>query len=162
MPTIRLETQIYAPIQYCFDLARDVDVHRESAMQTHERAVAGITTGLLEQGDVVTWEGTHFGMRQHLTVRITEFEKPRRFVDEMVRGAFRELRHVHDFSSCQGGTIMIDTFEFKSPFGYLGSLFDALVLTRYFRTFLYRRNMYLKEVAEKKHLASTQGVIDHA
>jgi ligand-binding SRPBCC domain-containing protein len=148
MPTIRLTTEIKAPVARCFDLARSVEVHCASAAANRERAVAGVTTGLLGYGDCVTWEATHFGLRQRLTVTITEFAPPHRFVDELVRGAFHDLRHVHEFRPVGAGTRMVDVFSFHSPLGVLGQLVDALVLARYMRAFLYRRNQHLKEVAE--------------
>jgi hypothetical protein len=55
MPTIVVETRIAAPVERCFDLARDVDVHLRTAASTGERAVGGKTSGLLELGDVVTF-----------------------------------------------------------------------------------------------------------
>src|SRR5580700_11093177 len=89
MPLIRLTTLIHAPASVCFDLARSVDAHVASAAGTGERAIDGVTTGLMTLGDEVTWEATHFGVRQRLRVRITELDPPRRFTDEMVRGEFR-------------------------------------------------------------------------
>jgi len=151
VPTIRLVTQINAPVERCFDLARSVDAHTSSTVRTRERAIGGVTTGLLSRGDVVTWEAVHFGVRQRLTVRITELDRPHLFVDELVRGAFRELRHVHEFVERDGGTRMVDTFAFASPFGPVGRLVNALVLTRYMRAFLRERNTYLKRVAEAGH-----------
>lgn len=151
MPTIRLVTQINAPVERCFDLARSVDAHTDSTVRTQERAIGSVTAGLLARGDVVTWEAVPFGVRQRLTVRITELDRPHRFVDELVRGAFRELRHVHEFVERDGGTRMVDTFAFASPFGPVGRLVHALVLTRYMRAFLRERNTYLKRVAEAGH-----------
>lgn len=98
MTTIVVETRINAPIELCFDLARDVEMHLKTAAATGERAVAGRTSGLLELGDVVTFEGVHFGIRQRLTAKIVELDRPRRFVDEMVSGAFASMRHVHEFT----------------------------------------------------------------
>ena len=60
MATIRLETLIPAPIERCFDLARDIDLHVRSTAHTREVAVAGVRTGLIGPGDEVTWEGIHF------------------------------------------------------------------------------------------------------
>jgi ligand-binding SRPBCC domain-containing protein len=148
MPLIRLETSLHAPVERCFDLSRSVDLHRDSVAHTHERAVAGITTGLLELGDTVTWEAVHFGIKQRLTVKITEFERPSRFTDEMIQGAFQELKHVHEFLPQADGTLMIDRFLFRSPLGPLGWLADTLVLTRYLRGFLRTRNSYIKHLAE--------------
>jgi ligand-binding SRPBCC domain-containing protein len=148
MPTIRLTTLIRAPREVCFDLARSVDAHVASTTGTGERAVAGITQGLLTLGDEVTWEATHFGMRQRLRVRITELEPPRRFTDEMVQGAFRSLRHVHEFEATGEGTRMSDAFDYRLPLGALGWLADALAVRRHMTRFLVRRNATLKALAE--------------
>jgi len=57
MPTLSLETLINAPRERVFDLARDVDRHTET-MGHSEEAVAGTTSGYLEEGDTVTWHDT--------------------------------------------------------------------------------------------------------
>lgn len=148
MATIWLETQIDASIERCFDLARNIDIHRQSAVQTKERAIAGVTTGLIGPGDIVTWEAVHFGIRQRLTVRITEFARPHYFVDEIVQGIFKELKHIHRFTSFNGGTQMVDIFHYRSPLGVIGKIADSLFLEGYMRSFLYQRNLHLKKIAE--------------
>ena len=67
LPTIRLETVMRAPIARCFDLARSIDLHIVSTAQTGERAVGGVTTGLIGPGEHVTWRAKHFGVWQELT-----------------------------------------------------------------------------------------------
>jgi ligand-binding SRPBCC domain-containing protein len=148
VPVIVLSTRVAAPPSRCFDLARDVDLHQRSTAASRERAVDGVTSGLLGPGDEVTWEATHFGVRQRLTSRITEFDPPSRFVDEMVRGAFRRFRHEHQFLAAEGGTEMVDIFDYMSPLGPLGSVADHLFLRRYMTRLLRERNAYLKHVAE--------------
>jgi ligand-binding SRPBCC domain-containing protein len=148
MPVIVLRTRVAAPPSRCFDLARDVELHQRSTAASRERAVAGVTSGLLGLGDEVTWEATHFGIRQRLTSRISEFDPPNRFVDEMVRGAFARFRHEHQFLAVEGGTEMVDIFDYTSPLGPLGRLGDGLFLRRYMTTLLHERNAYLKRVAE--------------
>ena len=148
MPVIVLRTRVAAPPSRCFDLARDVDLHERSTAASRERAVAGVTSGLLGPGDEVTWEATHFGVRQRLTSRMTEFDPPHRFVDEMVRGAFRRFRHEHQFRAVEDGTEMVDIFDYTSPLGPLGKLADLLFLRRYMTRSLRDRNAYLKREAE--------------
>jgi len=148
VPVIVLRTPVAAPPSRCFDMARDVDLHLRSTAASRERAVGGVTSGLLGPGDEVTWEATHFGVRQRLTSRITEFDPPRRFVDEMVRGAFQRFRHEHQFRAVEGGTEMVDIFDYTSPLGSLGLLADRLFLRRYMSRLLRDRNAYLKRVAE--------------
>jgi ligand-binding SRPBCC domain-containing protein len=150
MSIIHLETQINAPAIECFDLARSVDAHVGSATQTRERAIDGVTSGMMSLNDVVTWEAVHFGVKQRLTVKITEFESPFRFVDVQVQGTFHTLKHIHEFIPNKNGTLMKDTFEFRSPFGLVGRLLDKLFLEAYLRNFLIRRNAYLKQAAESR------------
>jgi hypothetical protein len=95
MPIISIVTRIAASIEVCFDLARSIDVHIESTVGTDEKAVAGVTSGLIDLGQEVTWEATHFGVRQRLTSRITAFDRPGHFRDSQVRGPFRRFDHDH-------------------------------------------------------------------
>lgn len=150
MPVIKLETFIRAPVEVCFDLARDVEVHMASTAETGERAVAGVRSGVLKLNDEVTWEAKHLGVRQRLTSRIVALERPRMFVDEMQRGAFKSLRHLHLFEPVDGGTLMKDELAFASPLGIFGRITDALFLEGYMRRFLIKHNEYLKRFAEEK------------
>ncbi|WP_040680388.1 SRPBCC family protein [Niabella aurantiaca] len=131
MPVIELRTYIGADIETCFDLARSIDLHSFSTAQTKEKAIAGKTTGLIGEGETVTWQATHFGVRQKLTSKITVYQRPFHFRDEQVRGAFKFIKHDHYFSSIEGGTLMKDLFCFQSPLGLLGRLVDAMIMKRY-------------------------------
>ena len=148
MPTIRLETSIEASLERCFDLSLSVDLHRNSVAHTHERPVAGVTSGVMKLGDTVTWEAVHFGVKQHLTTKISAYERPYRFTDIMIRGAFQDMLHLHEFIPQPPGTLMIDLFTFHAPLGILGRLAETLILTRYMKNLLLIRNRYLKQVAE--------------
>ena len=148
MSIISVEIDIDAPPAVCFDMARSVDAHIESARTTGERAVAGVTSGMLNLGDDVTWRARHFGVTQDLTSRIVAFDRPHHFRDEMVRGAFRRLVHDHYFEPVPGGTRMRDVFDFTAPLGPLGTLVDRLILSAYLRRFLENRAQALKQLAE--------------
>ncbi|TLS35321.1 SRPBCC family protein [Pseudalkalibacillus caeni] len=150
MPIIKNEIYIEAPASVCFDLARNVEVHTETTSKTRERAIDGVTGGLMEYGDAVTWEATHFGIRQKLTARIIEMEKPYKFTDVMVKGAFHSFTHTHEFIESGTGTIMKDTFDYKSPFGILGNFIDTLFLEKYMQRFIENRAKELKRLAEKR------------
>lgn len=148
MPRIFLETFINASPETCFDLMRDIRIHTQTTSQTDEKAVAGVTDGKIGLGQTVTFEGTHFGMRQRLTVKVTEFDRPRLFVDEMVEGRFKTFKHIHEFTPQDGGTLMRDTLEWTSPFGFLGRIVDTLI-ERHLRVLVGKRNRKLKEIAEE-------------
>ena len=148
MPTIELATSIAAPIERVFDLARSIDLHTNSTSSTGERAVAGVTSGLIGPGQEVTWRARHFGVGQSLTVRVTVFERPTHFADAMLRGAFHSMEHHHYFEQSGSGTTMRDVFSFQSPLGILGRIADSLFLTRYMKSFLIERNRVIKATAE--------------
>lgn len=148
MPTIVVETRIDVPVEVCFDLARDIGLHCRTAARTQERAIDGVTSGLIGLGETVTFEGVHLGIRQRLTARIVELDRPHRFVDEMIRGPFRSLRHIHEFAPFGTGTLMRDTLMWVSPLDILGALADRLFLERHMRDFVTDRNARFKEIVE--------------
>lgn len=150
MPIIKHDIYIDAPINVCFDFARNVEVHTETTKKTKEKAIDGVTVGLMENGDTVTWEATHLGVRQKLTAKIIEMEKPYKFSDVMVKGIFHSFTHTHEFLESGTGTIMKDTFSYKSPFGILGKIADRLFLEKYMRNFIVNRAKELKKIAEKE------------
>lgn len=149
MPVIKHKVFIQAPIEICFDLARNVDVHIETSKRTKEKAISGVTSGLLEKGDTVTWQAVHLGVNQKLTAKVTEMTRPTIFVDVMVKGAFHSFTHTHQFIAKENGTMMIDTFEYKSPFGLVGKIADKLFLEKYMSNFINSRATALKEMSEK-------------
>jgi len=157
MTVITLETAIDAPCERVFDLARSIDAHQDTASGTGEKAVAGVTSGLLGPGEEVTWQARHFGIIQRLRVKMTRFDRPAHFQDVMLQGAFRTMKHDHFFEDRGGRTLMRDRFEFAAPFGILGRMAEYLFLTRYMQRFLVERNAVLKRTAEssdwRKYLA---------
>jgi ligand-binding SRPBCC domain-containing protein len=148
MPVIHTQILITAPRERVFDLARSIDAHQASTGDTGERAVAGVTSGLIGLNEQVTWEARHLGVRQRLTSKITLMARPNHFRDEMLSGAFKHLRHDHTFEERNGKTLMADRFEFSAPFGPLGWLAERLFLTTYMRRFLEQRNRILQRMAE--------------
>lgn len=148
MPLIQLQTEIASSLEICFDLARSIDLHTISTAHTHEKAIEGKTTGLIGLGEFVTFEATHFGIKQYLTAHITAFERPYYFKDELIKGAFKSLTHIHRFEYVGEKVLMIDLFEFESPLGFLGKFANRLFLTNYMTKLLIERNRIIKEFAE--------------
>ncbi|MBZ5600431.1 MAG: SRPBCC family protein [Acidobacteriia bacterium] len=148
MVRIEVTTVIAAPIGRCFDLSRSIDAHMASTGWIGERAIAGVTAGLIGADQEVTWRGRHFGINVTHTSRITAYDRPRYFQDSMVRGMFRRFCHDHYFTVQDGQTVMKDVMQFEAPFGLAGRLIESVVLARHMRSLLARRNQYLKRIAE--------------
>lgn len=148
MPIIKLETAINAPIERVFDLSRCIDLHEATMTKHNERAVAGVTKGLINKGETVTWEAVHFGVRQNLTSKITVYERPFHFRDSMVKGAFARFDHDHFFEATMCGTLMTEVFDYDSPLWIFGKIADQLFLENYMKKMLEERNNLIKQIAE--------------
>jgi len=151
MPIIELKTTINtSKINVVFDLIRSIDLHKISTSKTKEEAIAGKTSGLIALGETVTWKAKHLGVTQKLTSQVTDYNYPSFFADEMLKGAFKSFRHEHYLSLKDNKVIVKDVFDYKSPFGFIGSLADVLFLKKYMTNFLVERNKVIKEYAESQ------------
>ncbi len=148
MTRIHITTFIAAPIERVFNLSRSITLHKISTAHTNEKAIAGVTSGLINKDETVTWQAKHlFKTRQH-TSKITDMQSPDTFTDEMIKGDFKSFKHQHHFKQIENGTIMIDIVDFESPYGSLGKFFNAVYLKKYIEKFLIKRNDVIKHYAE--------------
>lgn len=136
-------TRTSTPKAQLFDLARSIDAHQDSMVQSREKAVDGVTSGLISLGEDVTWRAWHFGLPLRMTSRITQMQAPDYFIDEQVKGPFLRFRHIHEFSEDSEGTTMIDRIEFAAPFGPIGRVVEKLVLAGYMQKLIEARNRHL-------------------
>lgn len=141
--TLVTESQVDAAA--LFDVSLDIDAHMESMSQSRERAVAGVTSGRIGLGETVTWRARHFGVWFTMTSKITALERPRRFVDQQVKGPFKTFVHKHAFHDVPGGCRMVDTITVAAPI--LGVIAERLVLVPYLRRLILRRNAALLRLA---------------
>ena len=148
MPVIHLSTIINAPQQIVFNLSRSIDLHAASMQHTNEKAIAGITSGLIEKSETVTWQAKHFFKTRMLKTLITEMQPYEYFKDEMLEGDFKLMQHEHHFSFAAGKTTMNDIFIFEAPYGLLGKMACIFFLTAYMKKLLHQRNLIIKEYAE--------------
>ncbi|WP_153798291.1 SRPBCC family protein [Foetidibacter luteolus] len=148
MPTIRLSTSINAPVERVFNLARSINLHTASMQHTKELAIAGKTSGLIEEGESVTWQAKHLFKTRTLTTKITAMAPYRFFTDEMTEGDFIMMKHEHHFIQQGNHTLMTDVFTFQSPYGILGKAVNGLFLTGYMTRLLNKRNSVIKTTAE--------------
>ena len=147
-------TVIEAAAGRCFDLARSVEVHllRNAHCGEGASAVGGVTTGLLELDDSVTWRARHFGIRWNLISRISAFDRPNCFQAVQVRGPFASMRHDHYFRRLAPEcTEMRDVFALRAWIPFPG-------LRRYVRALLQERARVIRDVAESGEWRSVPGL----
>jgi uncharacterized protein YbjT (DUF2867 family)/ligand-binding SRPBCC domain-containing protein len=146
---IRLRTRVDAPRERCFDVARDVGMHQRAQSGSGERAVAGVTEGLIGGGQWVTWRARHFGLSWRMTSGLTGFVRPAKFVDEQLRGPFARWRHEHRFEDQGDSTLITDRIDYEVPLGPLGRVADSLFLRGYLTRLMERYNQAIKTEAER-------------
>ena len=148
MPHIHLTTFIKAPAKRIFDLSRSISLHKISTAHTQEKAIAGVTSGLINKDETVTWQAKHLFKTRQFTSKIMEMQSPLFFEDEMIQGDFKSFKHQHHFKQVDNGTIMIDLVDFESPYGALGKLVNKFYMKRYIENLLVKRNKVIQEYAE--------------
>ena len=75
MAIIYLTDLVNAPIERVFDLSRSIELHIISTGRSGEKAISGVTTGLIENGETVTWQAFHLFKQRRFTSKITAFQK---------------------------------------------------------------------------------------
>lgn len=148
MPRVHVTTFIEAPKERVFDLCRSISMHKISLQHTNENAINGITNGLIQLGETVTWEATHFGKKRIMGMKITEMEFSNQFVEVQTHGYFKSYKHQHFFKPVKNGTIMIDYLDYEMPYGIIGYVLDALLFENYLNELLTTRNNFIKKYAE--------------
>ena len=150
MTTIKLKTTINATIETVFNNCRNIDIHQYSASKTNEKSIAGRTSGLIEKGETVTWQGKHFGFYiKHQSI-ISEMEFPHCFVDEQLKGKFKKFKHTHTFKKENNAVLMVDELVYEVPYGIIGKLFDKILLKNHLTQFIIERNNYIKKISENQ------------
>jgi ligand-binding SRPBCC domain-containing protein len=150
MEIIRVSTWMDAPMERCFKLATSIDLHMASTAQTGEKAIGGVTSGLLREGEFVQWKGRHFGKMFTHTSKIDGWRPYTYFRDVMVDGSFVRFEHEHHFALMDDGTRMRDEIRFAAPYGMLGRMAEKTVLRRHLTKLLRQRNALIKRVAESE------------
>ena len=147
MFVIRHSLLVHAPIQRVFALSRSVEVVER---ELHMAPVEGRTSGLVEEGDVIRWEGLQLGFPNYHVSQIGRFDPPYGFTDCMIAGRFRSFEHDHHLSPTGTATLMRDEICFSLPLGPAGWFVGAFVMCPHINKLLHRRFRLIKRLAESE------------
>ena len=148
MPTIHLTTFITAPVERVFDLSRNISLHKISMQHTGEMAIGGVTSGLINLDETVTWKARHLYKSRLFTSKIIEMKPYEKFTDKMINGDFRSFFHEHFFKPANNGTIVIDIIHYETSYGLLGKLVNQIFLNAYIEKLIVHRNKIVAQYAE--------------
>ena len=149
-------------MERCFRLATSIELHLASATATEEKAISGVTSGLIGEGQTVQWQGRHFGRVRTHTSKIDGWRPYSYFREVMVEGSFARFEHEHHFAVMDDGTRMRDEIRFTAPYGMLGQMAEKMVIRPHLIEMLKQRNALIKRAAEsdewRKYLERTGNV----
>jgi 8-oxo-dGTP diphosphatase len=128
VPTLSRSTPIAAPRRLVAGVVRDCDAAAESLTRAGHRFSS--TVRLLIAGDEVVLDAALLpGIRFRYVSRIRTVG-PEGMVSEAVRGLATSLVHTTTLHERDGGTVLHDEIVWRSPFGPLGRLADAVRVRR--------------------------------
>jgi ligand-binding SRPBCC domain-containing protein len=93
----------------------------------------------LAEGTVIDYKLRLFGIPLHWQTRISQWDPPRQFVDEQLRGPYIMWIHTHRFQENEGITTIEDEVQYRLPFWPLGEIAYPLVRMQLRRIFRYRQ-----------------------
>jgi hypothetical protein len=143
METIRLATWIDAPAERCFLLSLNIDLRVASGRGAGEDAIEGVTSGLIGEGQTVTFQGRRFGSRWRHTIKMEIVRPYSYFRDVMIDGHFKLYEHDHHFATMDDGTRIRDEVTFS-----LGWSLGRMGARKRLAACLKHRNAMIKRVAE--------------
>ena len=108
------------------------------------------TPGRIEmrEGARIDYKLALFGIPFGWKTRIDAYERNDHFVDRQLSGPYKTWIHTHRFLDADGGTRMTDHVEYEAPLGPIGTIAEALFVTRMVeRIFDYRAEVIGKHFA---------------
>ena len=98
----------------------------------------------MREGALIDYRLRVWGIPLRWRTLISSWDPPHSFVDEQLRGPYREWVHTHRFVEDGAGTILIDEVRYRIPFGPLGAIARPLVARQVERIFDHRNRVTRK------------------
>jgi ligand-binding SRPBCC domain-containing protein len=101
-------------------------------------------------GGLIDYTIRWMGIPVRWTTIITDWDPPRKFVDQQVRGPYSLWHHEHAIEATAEGTRMTDTVTHVLPFGIVGELAYRLLVRRQLEEIFDYRAAVIKRVFPPK------------
>ena len=69
-----------------------------------------------------------YTVKLHWRTLITYYDKPKKFVDQQIKGPYSLWHHTHTFEEKDGGTIIKDSLTYAIPMGIIGRIVHFLYI----------------------------------
>ncbi len=126
MPTVhRFEAELFLPRQVEEIFPFFADARNLQRITPPFLDFRVLTPGVIEMrpGTLIDYKLKVHGIPLRWRTRINAWEPPRRFVDEQLKGPYRQWIHEHTFEPRDGGTLCRDVVDYAVPGGALVNRF---------------------------------------
>ncbi len=83
---------------------------------------------IMKMGLVIEYTIRPFLLPMRWKSLITDYQAPRKFVDEQLQGPYASWHHTHTFAEVDGGTLVTDKVRYALGWGFLGQLAHFLLV----------------------------------
>lgn len=137
----RTTTTVGRPLAEVFAFFSDAaNLQRITPPELHFRIETPLPVDMRE-GALIVYRLRLFGVPFRWKTRISRWNPPLEFVDEQVRGPYREWIHTHRFQARGDSTGISDQVQYRLPLWPLGELAYPLVRLQIGRIFRYRKRI---------------------
>ena len=150
MANIQLTTFVAAPVPRVFNLSRNISIYRKVFNAPNERFDFSGSDNHLSPGDSVSIQARHISRFRSISLKVTSFEQPWYYQEELIKGDLPFYKHEHHFKEIDNGSIMIDVITYGHPNDLIGKMLASFYMKTYIEKLANERNRLIKEYAESE------------
>lgn len=80
------------------------------------------STENIEKGTLIDYKLKLYGIPLRWKTKISDYSHNKMFIDEQLKGPYKQWIHTHSFQEQDNGTLIIDQVRYIIPFNFLGNL----------------------------------------
>ena len=140
--TLKFEQKINKPIEEVFSFFSKPE---NLALITPPKLNFKILTPTsieMKEGQLIDYTIKLYGFEVRWRTLITEYEYPKKFIDQQIKGPYSMWHHVHTFYDHGDYVHMVDEINYSISFGLIGRLINKLLIKKdLIEIFDYRKNI---------------------